>query len=201
MFPTTTDRPPRGLIAAKVLLAVLLVVGTVTPEVGGFEGKGMAFRLPVFLAPALIVPILWWRRRGPYLAALDAALTLPFLIDIAANAFGLYDSVDATDDVLHALNWMVLVGGITATLAARTAGTPRWMQVLAGTGIGAIAIIGWEIAEYAVMQAGVGGLTLTYGDTLADLALSTAGGAVGALLSFRVWSPGPDVPAPAPAGV
>jgi hypothetical protein len=198
VLATHTQAPPRWLIAAKVLLALLLVVGTVAPQVGGFEGKGMAFRLPVFLAPALIVPVTWWRRRGPYPAALDAALTLPFLIDIAANAFGLYDSVDATDDVLHALNWMVLVGGITATIAARTPATPRWMQVLAGTGIGAIAIIGWEIAEYAVMEAGVGGLTLTYGDTLADLALSTAGGAVGALLSFRVWRPA-DVPVEAPA--
>jgi hypothetical protein len=191
-----TASAPRWLVGAKVALASLLLVGALFPEVGGFEGKGMAFRLPIFLAPALVVPLRHWRRRGPYPAALDAALTLPFLFDTAANAVGLYDSFEPTDDVLHALNWFVLVGGVTAWLAAllassATASAPRWLLTITGAGIGAMAIIAWEVAEYAVMEAGVGGLSLTYGDTLGDLVLSTAGGALGAAAALRWIDPQP----------
>ena len=188
----TAPRPPGWLIACKLLLAGLLLVGALFPDLGGFAGKGMAYRLPIFLAPALVVPILWWRRRGPYLVALDAALTLPFLFDTAANAVGLYDNLDATDDILHFLNWVVLVGGITATWVDRIdRSTPRWLVVMAGTGFGAMAIIFWEVAEYLVMRSGVGGLDLTYADTLADLVLSTIGGALGALLAVR-YTHGPS---------
>lgn len=190
--------PPRWLIACKVLLAALLLCGALFPSVGGFEGKGMAFRLPLFLAPALIVP-LWWRRRtDPYPIALDAALTLPFLFDTAANALGLYDHFDRTDDVLHFLNWFVLVGGIALTFAAnpRASGCPRWLLWLAASGAGAIMAIAWEAAEYAIMRAGVGGLDLTYGDTITDLLLSTSGGALGAWLAIMwrpaMWRPGQE---------
>jgi hypothetical protein len=178
--------PPRVLVAAKVLLAALLVIGALFPDVGGFAGKGMAFRLPVFLAPALVVPVLWYRRGGAYPVALDVALTVPFLLDTAANAVGLFDSVDVTDDVLHFVNWAVLVGGVTATWAARVpVPNLRWLLFMAGTGFGALAIIGWEAVEYGVMKAGVGGLSLTYADTLGDLALSSLGGALGAALVLR----------------
>jgi hypothetical protein len=170
------------MVAAKVLLAALLVCGALFPDVGGFAGKGMAARLPLFLAPALVVPIRWIRRRGTYSLGLDVALTVPFLLDTAANAVGLYDHFDPTDDVLHAVNWFVLVAGITVTLrlADSATGTPGWMVWTAGAGIGAAAIILWEAAEYAVMRAGVGGLSLTYGDTIGDLLLSMSGGAAGA---------------------
>lgn len=179
---------PRWVLGLKVVLAGLLLCGALFPTVGGFEGKGMAFRLPLFLAPALIVPIhhAVRRRTEPqrtYPWALDAGLTIPFLLDTLGNAVGLYDSVDGTDDVLHFVNWFFLMGGITTTIgfvATRTTTSPRWLIWLAGTGAGGLAIIGWEIGEYAVMKAGVGNLSLTYGDTLFDLALSSAGGALGA---------------------
>jgi hypothetical protein len=149
----------------------------------------MAFRLPLFLAPALIVPIhhAVRRRADPsrtYPWALDAGLTVPFLLDTLGNAVGLYDSVDVTDDVLHFVNWWFLMGGITTSIGfAATRSdrrSPQWLIWLAGTGVGALAIIGWEVAEYGVMQAGVGNLSLTYGDTLFDLVLSSVGGGVGA---------------------
>lgn len=182
----TAPRPPRWLIGCKVLLAGLLLTGALFPDVGGFAGKAMAYRLPVFLAPALVVPIIWLRRRGPYPVALDAALTLPFLFDTAANAVGLYDNLDATDDILHFLNWVVLAGGVTAHWVAHLdRATPRWLVVMAGAGFGAIAIIFWEVAEYLVMRWGVAGLDLTYADTLADLVLSTTGGALGSFLAVR----------------
>ncbi len=193
----TSSTIPRWLIAAKALLIGLLAVGALWPQVGGFDGKGMAYRLPVFTFPALIVPALRWRRRnGSYPWALDAGLTLPFLFDTAANGVGLYDSVTATDDVLHALNWLVLFAGVTADLARHAMGAPRWLTWVAGAGMGAAAIIFWEVAEYAIMRAGVGGLSLTYADTLGDLVLSTLGGAVGAWLALRVFGSGPAVQAP-----
>jgi hypothetical protein len=164
-----------------------LITGALFPHVGGFEGKGMAFRLPIFLAPALIVPIRWLRRHNNYNVALDAGLTIPFLLDTAANAVGIYDRFDHTDDVLHFVNWFVLFGGVAVTLASKVASTttPRWMVWLGASGIGGAAAIAWEVAEYAVMRAGVGGLSLTYADTLADLVLSTTGGAVGSWLALR----------------
>jgi hypothetical protein len=196
----TSPTPPAWLLAAKALLAALLVVGAAFPDVGGFAGKGMLFRLPFFLAPSLVVPLLWWRGGGrrPYDTALDLALTLPFLVDTAANAVGLYDHVDATDDVLHLGNWVLLVGGITASLLARpaAASSARAVVWMAGTGLGAVLIIGWEVAEYAVMQAGVGGLSLTYGDTLGDLVLSTSGGAIGAAIALRRARPAPTPAVP-----
>lgn len=187
--PWRSTRVHPGVWVLKLALAGLLLTGALFPSVGGFEGKGMAFRLPLFLAPALIVPIhhAIRRRTDPdrtYPWALDAGLTIPFLLDTFGNAVGLYDSVDATDDVLHALNWFFLVGGLTTSIGwnavRRAAATPTWLVWLAGTGVGGLAIIGWEIAEYGVMKAGVGNLSLTYGDTLFDLALSSTGGAIGA---------------------
>ncbi len=182
---------PRWVLGLKVLLAGLLLTGALFPDVGGFEGKGMAFRLPLFLTPALIAPVhhAIRRRSDPsrsYPWALDASLTIPFLLDTFANAVGLYDSVDVTDDLLHFVNWFFLMGGITTSIGfAATRGataSPRWLVWLAGTGVGGLAIIAWEIAEYGVMRAGVGNLSLTYGDTLFDLALSSAGGSLGAWL-------------------
>ncbi|CAN5801217.1 hypothetical protein BH20ACT4_BH20ACT4_04350 [soil metagenome] len=179
--------PPRWLLVAKGLLAGLLVLGALLPQVGGFDGKGMAYRLPIFLAPALVVPVRWLRNRDTYPVALDAALTLPFLLDTAANGAGLYDRFTRTDDVLHFANWLLLIGGVTAALAVNVVETktPRWLVGTAGAGIGAATTIGWEVAEYGVMRAGVGGLSLTYADTLTDLVLSTAGGAVGAFAAVR----------------
>lgn len=177
-----------ALAGAKALLAVLLVVGAAFPDVGGFAGKGFAFRLPVFLLPAVTVPIVWrargGERRAPYPAALDAGLTVPFLLDTLGNAVGLYDHWDPTDDVLHFVNWVVLLWGVT-TFLARRPGRDATVLWLAGAGTGAAAIIGWELAEYAVMRAGVGGLHLTYADTLGDLALSTLGGALGSAVAVR----------------
>ncbi len=182
-------RQLRWVVGTKVLLATLLVVGAAVPSVGGFAGKGMLYRLLIFLAPALVVPLWWWRRRGTYPFALDMALTIPFLLDTAGNAVGLYDHWARTDDVLHFVNWVVLIGGITVQFARMAPTAERWLLWLAGFGLGAVCIIGWEIVEYLVMRAGVGGLSLTYADTLGDLVLSTAGGGLGAYVAVRRFHP------------
>lgn len=97
--------------------------------------------------------------------------------------------LDATDDVLHMLNWVLLVAAFHAWRYRRIAGQ-RAMSAgdawLLGAGIGALAIVGWDVAEWIVAETGAGGgLALTYGDTVGDLALSTAGGMVGSWLGVR----------------
>ena len=103
----------RLLLAAKALLAGLLLTGALLPSVGGFAGKGFAFRLPLFLLPAVIVPLVWRLRgrRRPYPLVLDAALTLPFLFDTVGNAVGAYDHWDHTDDVLRTRSPVAACGG------------------------------------------------------------------------------------------
>jgi hypothetical protein len=177
------DRPIlSGLIALKVMLGGLLLTGALAPDVGGFAGKGMAFRLPFFLAPSLIVPMLWWRGRR-WSTGLDVAFTVPFLLDTIANAFGWFDSLAHTDDVLHCLNWMVLIGGIAWHLFVRRDDERRLLWATCA-GLSALCSVGWEIAEWAVQEAGTVGLHLTYSDTIGDLALSTGGGIAGATMSW-----------------
>ena len=185
--PLPLQRTFALLVGAKLLLVSLMVVGAVFPQVGGFEGKGMGYRLPVYVIPALVVPLLWSRGRR-WDPGLDIGLTVPFLLDTLGNAFGLFDSWSSFDDVLHFLNWFVLVWGITMSLYGnKNRRRQRGLVWIAGTGIGAIAAIAWEIAEYNIMRAGVGGnLHLTYADTLGDLAAGTVGGAIGAWLAVTI---------------
>lgn len=181
-------RPRRLLGAAKVALFALLVTGAIAPGVGGFEGKGMQYRLPLFGAMALVVPVWAKLRRRPYRVGLDVALTVPLLLDTIGNAIGAFDNFDPTDDILHTVNWFIMALGVASTYRelTRDRDVPQWLVTVATLGTGAVVAIVWEAAEYAIMKSGVGGLSLTYGDTIFDLLLGTSGAAVGALLSGRL---------------
>ena len=148
------------------------------------EGKAMGFRAPLFLAPAVIVPILArWRNWEPYPHTADALLSAPFLVDTLGNLFGFYDAYVATDDVLHLLNWVLLVGAYHAFRFRNVHHNDE--AVFLGYGVGAVAIIWWEILEWLVSTDGIGGaggLSLTYGDTIGDLLLSSTGGLIGSIL-------------------
>jgi hypothetical protein len=173
----------RVLWAVRIALVAALAFSVAFPDLPQFEGKGMAFRAPFFLLPMAAVP-LGWRLRGrhapyPYLA--DALVISPFLADTLGNAFNFYNTFDATDDVLHFLNWVLLVAGITLLLL-RTYLQPLAAWAL-GYAIGGLAIIWWEAAEWLVQELGVGGLQLTYGDTIGDLEISSTGGAIGAAVA------------------
>jgi hypothetical protein len=182
--------------AMKVGLVVAFAVAIgLTPDT--VEGKAMGFRAPLFLAPIVIVPILARTRAwDPYPHTADALLAAPFLIDTLGNLLGVYDNFSQTDDVLHALNWILLVGAFHA-LRFRNIHDRR-DAVLLGYGLGAVAIVWWEILEWAVSEdgfGGTGGLALTYEDTIGDLFLSSTGGLVGSLLA--VWLLGPRRTRPA----
>jgi hypothetical protein len=140
-------------------------------------------------------PIVWKLRgsRPPYPWLVDVLVMAPFLADTVGNIAGFYNNYDATDDVLHFLNWLFLIGGVTLALGRTHIG--RLNAWALGYGIGGLAIIWWEAAEWLVAQLGTAGLQLTYGDTIGDLVLSSTGGAVGALLATRLaWpsSPSPN---------
>ena len=175
-------------VKAGLVVAFAVAIGLAPDTV---EGKAMGFRAPLFLAPIAIVPILA-RARGwePYPHTADALLAAPFLIDTLGNLLGVYDDFPQTDDVLHALNWVLLVGAFHAFRFRNV--DDRRDAVVLGYGFGAVAIVWWEVLEWAVSEdgfGGAGGLALTYEDTIGDLFLSSSGGLVGSLLA--VWWLGP----------
>lgn len=177
--------PHRVILAiVRAALVIALVVSVAFPDWEQFEGKGMAFRAPFYLLPTIVVPIIW-RLRGshpPYPYLVDALVVAPFLVDTLGNVFNFYDNYERTDDVLHFLNWVLLMAGVTLGFA-RT-GIGRLNAWTLSWGLGALAIIWWEAAEFLVQEMGTAGLELTYEDTIGDLLLSSTGGAVGAAIAI-----------------
>ena len=187
------DRSPttrRVNLAVKVALVASFAVAIgLSPDT--VDGKAMGFRAPLFLAPVVIVPIVAHARRWePYPHTADALLAAPFLLDTFGNLFGVYDEFPRTDDVLHAVNWVLLVGAFHAFRFRNV--DDRRDAVLLGYGFGAIAIVWWEIMEWVVSEdgfGGAGGLSLTYGDTIGDLLLSSTGGLIGSIVAVRWLGP------------
>ncbi len=180
-MPTMSRRTQRGVLwGVRVALVLALAFSVAFPDLPQFEGKGMAFRAPFYLLPMGAVPLGWHLRgrRPPYPYLADALIVSPFLVDTLGNALNFYNSFASTDDVLHFVNWVLLVAGVTLLLL-RTTMPPLAVWALA-YGIGGLAIIWWEAAEWLVQKLGTAGLDLTYGDTIGDLLLSSTGGAVGA---------------------
>ncbi len=172
----------------RIALVVAVGISVAFPEWEQFAGKGMEFRAPFYLFPLIIVPIVWKLRGSspPYPYLVDTLVIAPFLVDTLGNVLNFYNNYDSTDDVLHFVNWVLLMGGVTLALA-RT-GIGRLSAWSLGWGFGALAIIWWEAAEFLVQELGTAGLDLTYEDTIGDLLLSSTGGAVGAaLVVFFAW--------------
>lgn len=178
----------RLLWGVRVALVLAVAISVAFPGLPQFEGKSMAFRAPFYLLPMAVVPTIW-RLRGrpaPYPHVVDALIISPFLVDTLGNVLNFYETFASTDDVLHFGNWVLLVAGITMALL-RTTLPPLAIWALA-YGIGGLAIIWWEAAEWLVQELGTAGLGLTYGDTIGDLMLSSTGGALGAALALRFGS-------------
>jgi hypothetical protein len=189
------DASPRARqfnIAMKVGIVVAFAIAILVP-LDHLEGKAMGMRIPLFVGAAAVVPFVEWVRRtkrNPYPHLADGLVVAPFLVDTLGNLFGFYDNFAVTDDVLHCTNWILLVMAFQAFRFRRTNSTVD--AVLVGAGFGALAIVAWEIMEWAVEETGAGGgLGLTYGDTIGDLTLSTTGGIIGAIIGLRLFGPKP----------
>ena len=176
--------------AIKAALVIAFTIAIVFPP-EALEGKAMGSRAPLFLAPAVVVPLLAsFRRWDPYPHTADAFLALPFLLDTLGNLFGFYDEFPVTDDVLHTVNWIWLVFAFHSFRFRNV--HDRRDAVLLGYGFGALMIVLWEIFEWVVSEDGFGGagaLSLTYGDTVGDLALSSTGGLIGSLVGVSLLGP------------
>ena len=99
-------------IKAALAVSFAIAIGLAPDTV---DGKAMEARAPLFLAPAVLVPVVARLRSwNPYPHAADALLSAPFLIDTLGNLLGFYDEYPVTDDVLHALNWVLLVAAFHA---------------------------------------------------------------------------------------
>lgn len=175
-------------VAMKVGIVAAFAVALTVP-LDHLEGKAMGMRVPLFVGAAAVVPLVERFRkapRSPYPHIADGLLVAPFLVDTLGNVLGFYENFSVTDDVLHCVNWVLLVAAFQAFRFRRTAS--RNEAALLGAGFGALAIVVWEIMEWAVDTTGAGGgLGLTYGDTIGDLTLSTAGGVVGSILGVVVF--------------
>lgn len=177
-------------VAVKLALFASFAVALTVP-LDALEGKAMGARAPLFLAPAVVVPVIGrWRGWRPHAHTGDALLSAPFLLDTLGNLLGIYDRFDGTDDVLHAINWVLLVAAFHAFRFRRVA--DRRDAVLLGYGFGAVAIVWWEAMEWVVSEDGIGGaggLSLTYGDTIGDLVLSSTGGLMGSIAAVALLGP------------
>ncbi len=170
-------------------IAVLTMVQLGVGAFGGlqqYDGKGFGYRLilyPVMMA----IPLIWWwwtHRASPVPWGAIALVWAPFFTDVTGNTLDLFDAVVWWDDVTHFVNWALLCGGLGLLMVPKL--TPRWLQVLMVTGLGALLAIGWELGEWwTFIRRGVE-LDTAYVDTLGDEALGTLGALVaGLILAFR----------------
>ena len=181
--PWLTRALSAAIVAAKGLTLACAVDAVINADTPRLRGKAMRTRALGYTAGLFLVPVLWriLPNRGRYPRGLDLAVTIPLLIDAGGNAAGLYEEAHL-DDVVHFLNAAIVSGVAGALFATRT--DDPWQAALAGTGTAITAETAWEIAEWLASEAGADGMDLTYGDTMADLAESSAGAIVGGLVTW-----------------
>ena len=181
--PWLTRALSSAILAAKAVTLACAVDAVLNADSPRLRGKAMRTRALGYTAGLFLVPVLWRMlpNRGRYPRGLDLAVTIPLLIDAGGNAAGLYEEAHL-DDVVHFLNAAIVSGVAGALFATRT--DDPWQAALAGTGAAITAETAWEIAEWVAYEAGAEGMDLTYGDTRADLAESSAGAIVGGLVTW-----------------
>ena len=169
-------------VAVKAATIVLSLVALGNPELPQFQGKAFAGRAIAYPIALAIVPVAWLvlRRPIPYPVVPDILIGLPFLIDMAGNALGLYDSIEWWDDANHLVNWWLHTSAVAILLAGT--GLPRAARAGLGIAWAASTAILWELAEYVTFVPGSAEASTAYADTLGDLALGLLGGTIASLL-------------------
>ncbi|MEM9134788.1 MAG: hypothetical protein AAF962_23455 [Actinomycetota bacterium] len=191
-------------IAVKVALVTTFAIAIIV-EPSGAQGKGMEYRAPAFLGSAVLIPVIAIVRSwDPFPHTGDALLAAPFFLDTFANTAGFYERFNVTDDVLHLVNWILLVGAFHAFRFRNV--HHRRDALLLGYGIGGLAIIWWEGFEWLLSTEGPlagdgGGLALGYTDTVGDLILSSSGGLLGSFLAIRLLGPRSERAEELPGGI
>jgi hypothetical protein len=172
-------------VAFKAALVGLLAFGAFS-GLDQFEGKAFGWRLVFYPLAAVVVPLGWWLagKPRPYPYALDILLVSPFLVDVVGNTLDLYDSISWWDDLNHFVNWGLLCLAIGQLLLRFV--LPRWALFLLVVGIGAVAAILWELAEYFAFIRNSEEYDTAYTDTLGDMTLGLIGATVAALLPAAV---------------
>lgn len=169
-------------VALKVVLVALLAHALANSDLPQYSGKAMLGRALTFPIAAFLVPAVWWLRYRdrPYPVDVDLLFTAPFVIDVAGNALGLYDSIEWWDDANHFFNWMLITAA--AALVLRSTGSGRLTCFGLAVGFAALTAIAWELAEYVTFIRFSPELATAYTDTLGDLTLGTLGGTLGAAI-------------------
>lgn len=178
-------------VAAKVVLAALLVFSLAHADWDRFADKAMTARAILYPLLVGLVPIGWWlvrraarraHRAAPRYPGLVALLvTVPFLVDIGGNALDLYDRVGWFDDGCHLVNWAVLSASVGLALTGRRA-VPAWCVTGLCIGFGATTAVLWEIGEYGAFVLNTPERLTLYRDTIGDLTLGLAGSVLAGLL-------------------
>lgn len=192
--PAFVEPAPRGRAVAFAVFGLTVIqlgLALVSPGLPQFNGDAFDARLYTYPVLMVLPPLVWWlvrrrtggKRQMPW--AGFALLMLPFLIDVTANGIDLYNGVAWWHDVSEVLNWFLLGLG-AGVLLLRSPIRQAWVLGMLVTGIGALAAITWEIAQWvALIRNGNVGPD-TYVQTLVDETLATAGATL-AGVCFWVW--------------
>lgn len=208
--PGTGPNWRRTAIALKASLAALLLFALVHPDWERFADKAMGARALTYPLAALLVPAIWTVsrrvRRGRdadgrpprggssrYPWDVDAFLVAPFVIDVAGNAADLFDTVGWFDDACHFANWALVSAAVGAALR-RGPAIPAPVLALLCSGIGAIAAILWELAEYLTFIMKTDETVGIYRDTMGDELLGLAGATLAGVLTAVRARRGPRRP-------
>ena len=191
----TSTSPARILalvidLAVKVATVGLLAYAVLNPDLPQFTGKAFTGRAVAYPIALVALPILWWsfgRKRIAFPIAADILFGLPFLIDVVGNALNLYDTIWWWDDANHFVNWALQTSAVVLLL--RNGGWGYWTRVAFAFGWAVTTAVLWEFAEYVTFVPGSPEAATAYGDTLLDLALGMAGGALAAIVVGRLRPP------------
>ena len=173
-------------LVAKAALVVLLALAMSAPDLGNMADKAAGLRAVAYPLLSFTVPVIWWtfwRDRRPFPWVADLMVTVTCFTDVLGNRLDLYDRIVWFDDWMHFMNTGLLAAAfILLTLPRSATFGATFERSLA---FGVPAAVFWEIAEYFAFISRSSERRSAYGDTLADLALGTAGCVVAAAVVHR----------------
>lgn len=178
-------------VLAKGALVLLLVFALLYPDQGNLRDKAAGMRAVGYPLAAFTVPFLWWtlwRDKMAFPWVPDLLITITCFTDILGNRMDLYDTIVWFDDWMHFMNTGLLAVAVILLTLPRTSGMVRCLE--RALAVGATGAIAWELAEYFAFLSRASDRSFVYGDTLADLALGTAGALAGGVLVHRSWRRG-----------